>query len=267
MIERFKKEQPVQQGKIYAEHRIKLNSTTDPHLHDYFEIEYIVSAEDTDIYIDEKKYEAKPGIIYFLSPINTHNLIIKNFHIIHIAFLENNCDNTLLSQLVSVSKNTIFHLSEEERVFVEALLNEMTENSDNNDYLTILLNTLLKKLLLLHFNSQEYDNSGLSATQKAILYIISNFKKNISLDDISAHVGLTPTYFSSVFKKEMGISFKEYLDDTRFNHARNLILYSASNMHEVCYSSGFSNYENFVRRFKDRFGYPPRDYRSKFKTK
>ena len=267
MIERFKKERAVVQGNICAEHRIQSNSTTDPHLHDYFEIEYIVSAEDTDIYIDEKKYDAEPGIIYFLSPINTHNLVVNRFHIIHIAFLENNCDNRLLSQLVSVSKNTIFHLSKTERFFVEALLNEMTENCDNNDYLTTLLNTLLKKLLLFHFSAQEHDNSNLSATQNAILYIITNFKENISLDEIAAHVGLAPTYFSAVFKKEMNMSFKEYLDNIRFDHARNLILYSDSNMHEVCSASGFSNYENFVRRFKERFGYSPREYKNIYRTK
>jgi len=260
MIPRFNKEPALREGHIHAEHRHRINDTTDVHFHDYFEIEYIIEGDGIN-YIDGKMCSLESGLLYFLSPINTHNLIQKKTNLLHLAFEESHCDTTLLAPLVSSGTQIIFHLSLDDRAYVSSLIFEIIKNSADNTYTSMLLNVLLVKLNKLLASQYTTHNINFSAPRNGILYIINNFKNNISLNDAAAYVGLTPTYFSAIFKEEIGITFKEYLDSVRFDHARNLILYSDRTMHEICAESGFTNYENFVRRFKQRFGQSPRSYK------
>jgi len=95
MIPRFNKEPALREGHIHAEHRHRINDTTDVHFHDYFEIEYIIEGDGIN-YIDGKMCSLESGLLYFLSPINTHNLIQKKTNLLHLAFEESHCDTTLL---------------------------------------------------------------------------------------------------------------------------------------------------------------------------
>ncbi len=260
MIPRFNKESALQEGRIQAEHRLRENDTTAVHFHDYFEIEYILEGDGV-TYIDGKMYPLESGLLYFLSPISTHNLIQKKTDLLHLAFGESHCDTTLLAPLVSAETRIIFRLSPEEQIYVSSLIFEIVNNNRDSQYCITLLNALLIKLNKMLTKKNNTHDMKFSAPKNAILYIISNFKNNITLTDAASYVGLTPTYFSALFKEEIGVTFKEYLDSVRFDHARNLILYSNHTMHEICLESGFTNYENFVRRFKQRFGCSPRQYK------
>lgn len=57
---------------------------------------------------------------------------------------------------------------------------------------------------------QKEDQSN-SAAKKAMLYIQENYNKDISLDDVSGIVNISPYYFSKIFKEETGENFIEYV--------------------------------------------------------
>lgn len=248
-------------GRINAERRLRENDYTGVHFHDYFEIEYINSGDGV-VFIDGKVYDLSTGLFYFLSPVNTHNIICKKLDLYHIGFSPMHCDNQLLSTLVSAPGPAFFSLPPEEQSYIRSLLHEMTIHTSNSVYCTMLLNTLLYKIsILLSAKTESLNEFKLSAPREAILYIISNFNKNITLKDVADHVGLVPAYFSVLFKEEIGVTFKSYLDSIRFDHARNLITHTDQSMKDVCHACGFTNYENFVRRFKQHFGYSPREYK------
>ena len=61
---------------------------------------------------------------------------------------------------------------------------------------------------------QKVDQSN-SAVKKAMVYIQENYSKDISLDDVSGQVNISPYYFSKIFKEETGENFIEYLTRTR----------------------------------------------------
>ena len=74
----------------------------------------------------------------------------------------------------------------------------------------------------------------------------------MSVRHVASLAGISPDTLYSIIRRDSSV---------RFDHARNLILYSDRTMHEICAESGFTNYENFVRRFKQRFGQSPRSYK------
>ena len=96
---------------------------------------------------------------------------------------------------------------------------------------------------------------------KALHFMDLNFKNQISLEQISKHVGLTPTYFSSLFHEKMNTTFKEYLTSLRLDYAEKLLFISDFSSTEICYTSGFNDFSSFSRAFKKRFSLSPSEYK------
>ena len=101
---------------------------------------------------------------------------------------------------------------------------------------------------------------------KALHYMDLNFKNQITLEQISRYVGLTPTYFSFIFAQKMNINFKAYLTSLRLDYAAKLLVISDFNATEICYASGFNDFSIFARAFKNYFSLSPSEYRKKNKN-
>jgi two-component system response regulator YesN len=97
--------------------------------------------------------------------------------------------------------------------------------------------------------------------QAAIIYILENFHSSLTLEKTAKYISLAPAYFSSLFQKEVGIGFKEYLDNIRFDHALKLLTFTNMPVCEICSASGFADYTNFARRFKSKYHCAPTGYR------
>lgn len=76
------------------------------------------------------------------------------------------------------------------------------------------------------------------------------------------------TYFKGkcIFKKELGITFKQYLNKLQFDYAAKLLKFSNMNISEICYESGFKDYANFERHFKSHFKITPTKYKLLYKN-
>ncbi|MDY3303478.1 MAG: AraC family transcriptional regulator [Clostridia bacterium] len=260
MINKLSRQNYIENGMISCEARKCKNEHVPTHLHDFFEIEYIISGTGT-CFIDGEKYSISPGMIFFMSPVNTHNVFIENAEYVNISFSENMCSPELLSQLTIYDKATVSELSGKDAIFLKSVAMELCDNLKNNEYSAMLLDCILTKLI--NCANPRRIEKDTPASKKAIIYIINHFRENLSLSDTARYMGLTPAYFSGLFKKETGITFKEYLDRLRFENAKKLVLLSDMPIQQICAESGFANYENFIRRFKKRFGVTPTEMRKK----
>ncbi len=106
---------------------------------------------------------------------------------------------------------------------------------------------------------REEQTSGLISKAKA--YIEENYSRDISLDDVSRHVDISPYYFSKLFKEESGENFIEYLTNLRIKRAKNLLRHSDMNMKNICAKIGYSDPNYFSRIFKKQVGVTPTEYR------
>jgi len=100
-----------------------------------------------------------------------------------------------------------------------------------------------------------------SIIEQAKDYIRSHYAKDISLDEVSRKVNISPYYFSKIFKEETGENFIEYLTGIRIDKAKELLMNTEYSMKEICMMCGYSDPNYFSRSFKKNVGISPTEYK------
>ena len=110
---------------------------------------------------------------------------------------------------------------------------------------------------------QKVDQSN-SAVKKAMVYIQENYSRDISLDDVSGQVNISPYYFSKIFKDETGENFIEYLTRVRIERAKELLVDANISVKEAGIQSGYSDPNYFSRIFKKQMDMTPSEYKARY---
>lgn len=92
-------------------------------------------------------------------------------------------------------------------------------------------------------------------------YIQENYMNPISLKEVSGVVGFNDSYFSSLFKKESGQNFLEYLSEVRMNKAKELLKETDLSIAVICQKVGYSDLKHFTKSFKKYSGLKPNEFR------
>lgn len=87
----------------------------------------------------------------------------------------------------------------------------------------------------------------------------------ISLNTIAAEVGMSPSYFSSIFSKEMAKTFVEYLTEIRMDRAKELLMCSSMKTSEIGYEVGYKDPHYFSYIFKKTQNCTPKEFRARGK--
>ena len=112
-------------------------------------------------------------------------------------------------------------------------------------------------------NSMRSVYSGNSQIISAALqYINKNFKEKISLKAIETNLHVNPSYFSTLFKNEMGITFTDYLNTLKIEYACTLLANSNMSLIDISLSAGFDHQSYFTKVFRKAKGVTPKQYRS-----
>lgn len=97
--------------------------------------------------------------------------------------------------------------------------------------------------------------------RKVMSYVEEHYKENISLQDVSDLLGIGKEYFCRFFKKNMGISFLQYLNEVRLSHIYQGLMDTELPIAELMEENGFSNQKLFNRSFKALYGCTPSSVR------
>jgi two-component system response regulator YesN len=95
-------------------------------------------------------------------------------------------------------------------------------------------------------------------------YIHTNYGKDITLENVSKEVNVSPNYFSKLFKDETGSNFIDYLTMLRIEKAKVMLSDSKYYNKEICYQIGYSDPNYFSRIFKKIVGVTPTEFKSSF---
>lgn len=102
-----------------------------------------------------------------------------------------------------------------------------------------------------------------SVIRDAKEYIRANFSQSdLSLNRIAAHIGVSPSYFSSIFKQETGQSFVEYLTQVRMERACELLKCTSYRTFEIGEQVGYNDSHYFSAAFKKAMGQSPKEYKA-----
>lgn len=114
---------------------------------------------------------------------------------------------------------------------------------------------------LLRICSEQKEKKEMRPITEAKRYIQQHFQEPLKLEDVSRVIGFNSTYFSTVFKKETGKSFLDYLTEVRMNKAKQLLCRGDLSVNDVAEEVGYQDLKYFSKLFKKAAGISPSDYK------
>ena len=104
-------------------------------------------------------------------------------------------------------------------------------------------------------------NKSVESVKTALTYIKDNYHDKIYISDLAGQVNLNEQYFCRLFKKAIGRSPVEYINEYRVKQAKRLLEKTDLPVTEVCLECGYNNLGNFLREFRKYTGTTPLRYR------
>ncbi len=98
-------------------------------------------------------------------------------------------------------------------------------------------------------------------TVKAIEYVCKNRTKHITVEDASKYIGISRSYLSSLFAKEMGMSLSSFICEEKIKAAANMIRFSDYSYSEIAEYFGFASQSHFIQCFKKIMGSTPKEFK------
>ncbi|WP_423801389.1 response regulator transcription factor [Neobacillus sp. SAB-20_R2A] len=98
---------------------------------------------------------------------------------------------------------------------------------------------------------------------KAQKYVQTHLSEKISLKEVADHLHLNASYFSRMFKKEMGEGFIEYVTRVKMEKAIELLDHSVKSVEQIAFELGFESKSYFLKTFKKNYGFSPKSYKYK----
>lgn len=92
-------------------------------------------------------------------------------------------------------------------------------------------------------------------------YVDAHFTEDMSREHLSELFYFAPDYITKIFRKETGMSFKNYIIEKRLDLARKLLQKTDASVKDISLQVGYDNYSYFTRLFKKSFGVTPVEFR------
>ncbi len=146
------------------------------------------------------------------------------------------------------------------------------------DLLKLIVENCLKKQLnfvVIKDNPSQNDPAQASRApsphdgkmKKALRYIDAHLSDELRLEDVAAHVYLSPYYFSKLFKKYQGIGFNAWVNQQRMASAKELLCHSDWSIASIARNLGFSQTSYFCKVFRQTYQVTPQAFRQQIRLR
>jgi YesN/AraC family two-component response regulator len=246
------------------------------HLHNNFEL-YLFLQGDANCIVEQSKYHLERGTLLMFTNQEIHktaSLSSKTYDRVLINFQPQVVEKfstkhtNLLSCFLHRKKghNNAILLSKKQLDIYLALATKLIDSTSSNEYgkevlsltylvqILIFLNKLYKQDEIL---LEQYPLS--EKLQNVLSFIEEHLTEDLSLDSIANHFSINKSYLGRLFKKEVGSTIYNFILLKRVSLAKQLLA-EGRNVSEACSLSGFNDYCNFIRTFKQITGYSPTKY-------
>lgn len=250
-----------------------------PHLHSFFEILYVEKGSLYHSVSAKEENVMKEGDFIFIDIGTIHDYTaIDDVSVINIVFTPDlfipgmqDCSSiaelfkkyklNLEPLLISFPVNTIMHDDNKTILNMIYFLREKAENPLSLTS-TIIRHSLIS--LFMHITEPEYqDKPHLSSITEALLKLVDNhYAEPNLLTRATNELNYTASYISSIFKKDFGITFSDYLMQYRINIAKQLLRTTDMSITDISASVGYSDIKFFRDLFKKHTNMTPRQYKN-----
>lgn len=228
--------------------------------------------------IGDTVYDLNEGDLLFVWPRELHevmNLPSKGSVFVQFSssILENNRDLVSASRFLS-SFHVIYAKKEPLLAHeLKDIIYELKDIYDKNPYFpeTKCKLCIYRILLLIgeyvmqekkdSLSSSSYSEASWEYVRSACSYIADHSTEDISQSHVSKVIGLSPYYFSKLFKEYTQMSFPEYISRIRVQNAVTLLSDNKLSVTDCAFMSGFQSTTTFNKVFRDLIGCTPREFR------
>lgn len=247
------------------------------HWHDYCEVEFICTGQGEHI-LNNTVQTIGPGSVYLLTPIDFHRIVVPESEymtLYHINFGSSVLSSELMQRITQLREqyNNGFTAqlsgpeAESMQADFEQLLQEYRHRSPDG---VMMMRACLERLCIKIMRLMSRDGiiaplpspvNDNSAIMTAIQYVQYNFRSPITLNETARMVQLSTNYFGELFRKQMGVSFGEYLRSRRLECAHRLLADTELSISEIARESGFRSMSHFSETFRRHYGITPTEFR------
>ena len=214
------------------------------------------------------------GDICLLAPRKMHyGQILKDMHVNYYEF-DIGCEafasvpggDALMRRLLDATANSDSFLrpSAESREAVFRLCREIEEAIQKDEMFLAYAKVIefLSLLYPIYLSSARTASAAFSLrTAQVIAYIEKRFAENITVMEIAENLGVSTSFLSRVFKKEIGLSVHEYLNQYRIT--KSLSLLETHSVTQTGYLCGFCDNSHFISVFKKHMKVTPMQYKTR----
>lgn len=244
------------------------------HYHTHYELYYLVSGH-SKIFINHTLHYIEPGDIILITPGEIHRTTYHSspvnervtlyFGHEYLGALTEVCGKEMTDYLFRNSKVSV---PPGRHRYVEELIQKMEyESAFQDGYSQLMKRNYLYEMLVFLSRCQEAEPEQAkllvaeAAIEEAAEYIYTNYKSQVTLEEVAEMIHMSPAYFSRKFKLVTGFGFKEYLTNIRIREAASLLLNTNKSITMIAMECGFGDGNYFGDAFKKVKGVPPRVFR------
>lgn len=248
-------------------------------LHEEIEIIWLIKGQAT-IKVDGKSYELKTQEVFLVYMYKEHEIetepdsIIVTYRLKKEYLHKNNLFFEKIDFLhrVYTFEELAIKYKQVPLLIVEIIKILLTEKNTDairykiigyyNMFIQELYRMLLKEKYL-DVKSLKYDKY-LNRIHTIVEYTYENFKDNLELEDLSKITNLSQSRLSHFMKEVLGISYRDFLNNVRFEHALKLLKETNMKIKDVVKASGFSDHKYINKMMKKKFNMTTLKYRKTY---
>ena len=135
-----------------------------------------------------------------------------------------------------------------------------SERKLNAGQASAMIYSMLMKLLE-RSGASGRSGTGNPAVDRAIAHIRTHLSECLTVEDMAAATGYSPSYFSHLFAEDTGMSPYQFVVQCRVEHAQQLLMTTRQTVQEIAFQCGFNSAANFCYTFRRLTGVSPHAYR------
>lgn len=195
-----------------------------------------------------------------------YSVINENSKLLVVHFDGKN--SNLLGKEFSVVRNIIpsvnNRVANREMLFDE-IFNNLSKgfHDENLVYVNFCFGHLLATFIYANKTSDDLADESNPIIRRSIDFMNKNLGEKLSLNQISKEAGYSPTYFTTLFKKETNYSPLSYFSHLKIVKACEFLDYTRIKVKEISFTLGFTDPYYFTKDFKKKMGMSPRQYRNR----
>lgn len=238
------------------------------HHHSFFETHMILQGKQAYLMEDGREFAAGEGEVLMLPPKTSHCGLWRSDDMAKVAFAFSikTTDSQAHSELLDcfAKEPAVYTISGTLPLLINLLMKEIMaqqkffkELLDSVFYQLVIAYARLSPVLTKDMDQPAAERVVDGRVGEITRYIEAHMAEAIQVNDIAAHIHISPKQINRILQRELQIKCSDYIDRKKAEQAKQFLSYTDMRIPEIALAVGFANAFSFSKFFKRMEGLPP----------